>query len=327
MAEDKKQQHFPKQDYAVIRINSLHPSAPIPFDVFVEIGSHLVHYLRAGDSLSAEKIEKFEAKSNDSFYIHSKDRQIYRDYIQSRLNSDKLNTKEKALILRESSLAIVQELFESPDIGQALETSKEVIHSFMDFMDEEPSAMSELLGLSKHDFYTFNHSIDVSIYSLGLGSVLGYAGDDLRQLGEGALFHDIGKRHVHIDIITKDGPLTDLEWGQMKKHPEYGLLILNQFDTRMISNNIRACCFEHHESFLGNGYPQGLVGDEIHPMARIVAVTDTFDALTTKRSYNEPMLPQDALSFMKDKLAARFDKDVLSAMYSVLFKMTTKKAG
>ncbi len=327
MAEDKKQQHFPKQDYAVIRINSLHPSAPIPFDVYVEIGNHYVHYLRSGDSMSAEKLEKFENKAPDSFYIQAKDRQIYREYIQGRLNSEQLNPSEKALILRESSLAIVQELFESPDIGQALESSKEVIDNFMKFMEDEPSAMGELLGLSKHDFYTFNHSVDVSIYSLGLGSVLGYTGEDLKQLGEGALFHDIGKRHVSIDIITKDGPLTDLEWSQMKKHPEYGLLILNQFDHNLVCNNVRACCFEHHESFLGNGYPQGLIGDEIHPMARIVAVTDTFDALTTKRSYNEPMLPQDALLFMKEKLSARFDKDVLEAMYSVLFKMTTEKAG
>ncbi|MCB0391389.1 MAG: HD domain-containing protein [Bdellovibrionales bacterium] len=327
MADNKKQQHFPSQDYVVIRINSLHPSEPIPFDIFVEIGDHFVHYLRAGDTLTAEKLKKFENKAPDSFYIKTKDRQIYRDYIQGRLNSEKLNTHEKALILHESSLAIVQDLFENPDIGQALQNSKEVITNFIGFMDDEPTAMAELLGLSKHDFYTFNHSLDVSIYSLGLGSALGYSGDELKELGEGALFHDIGKRHVNIDIITKDGPLTDMEWAQMKKHPEYGLLILNQFDDELISNNIRACCFEHHESFLGNGYPQGLAGDEIHPMARIVALTDTFDALTTKRSYNEPMMPADALNFIKEKLKARYDKDVLEAMYSILFKMSADKAG
>ncbi|MCB9024679.1 MAG: HD domain-containing protein [Bdellovibrionaceae bacterium] len=321
MADEKKQQHFPEQDYVVIRINSLHPSEPVPFDIFIEIGDHKVHYLRSGDSLTAEKLRKFEDKAPDSFYIKTENRELYRNYIQDRLRSEQLNPSEKAVILRESSLAIVQDLFESPDIGQALSNSKEVITNFINFMDDEPSAMAELLGLSKHDFYTFNHSLDVSIYSLGLGSVLGYTGPELKELGEGALFHDIGKRHVNIDIITKDGPLTDLEWSQMKKHPEYGLLILNQFDDTFISNNIRACCFEHHESFLGNGYPQSLAGDEIHPMARIVALTDTFDALTTKRSYNEPMLPHDALNFIKEKLRARYDRDVLEAMYSILFKL------
>ena len=84
---------------------------------------------------------------------------------------------------------------------------------------------------------------------------------------------------------------------------------------------MKACCFEHHESFLGNGYPQQLTGPEIHPMARIVAITDTFDALTTKRSYNQPMTPSKALEFMSTKLASKYDVDLLRAMNSVLFKM------
>lgn len=325
MGQKKDKVHFPAADFVSIRINSLHSSEPIPFDVFVQINNKHIHYLRAGDCLSAEKIESFESKAPDSFSIRGEDKAKYRDYIQNRLNNEPLNIAEKAVILRESSLAMVQELFESPDIGQALEQAKEVIQGFMSFMDETPEAMGELLGLSKHDFYTYNHSVDVSIYSLGLGSVVGYSGADLRELGEGALFHDIGKRNVSIDIITKDGPLTDLEWAQMKRHPEYGLLILN--DQMNVSDNIKACCFEHHESFLGNGYPQGLHGQEIHPMARIVAITDTFDALTTKRSYNVPMLPKDALNFMKDKLGKRYDQEILDAMYSILFKMSTQKAG
>ncbi len=327
MSEDQKPSHFPRHEYVAIRINSLHPSEAIPFDIFVEVGSHHVHYLRAGDSLAKEKIKKFEKTAPDSFYVLAKDRSVYRDYIQGRLNNENLKPSEKAVILRESSLAIVQELFESPDIGKALEQSKEVIRGFMDFMEDQPDAMSELIGLSKHDFYTYNHSVDVSIYSLGLGSVMGLSGKDLKELGEGALFHDIGKRHVSIDIITKDGPLTDVEWAQMKKHPEFGLLILNEQNPKLITNNIKACCFEHHESIIGNGYPQGLRGDEIHPLARIIAVTDTFDALTTKRSYNEPMLPNDALNFMREKLKARYDAEVLEAFFSILFKVPSKAAG
>ena len=118
--------------------------------------------------------------------------------------------------------------------------------------------------------------------------------------------------------------MDDVEWAQMQKHPQYGLQILNEFD---VSDEIKACCFEHHESFLGNGYPQQLDGDEIHPMARIVAITDTYDALTTKRSYNQPMTPKDALNFMNQKLANRYDPDMMKAMYSVLFKMEKQAAG
>ncbi len=123
---------------------------------------------------------------------------------------------------------------------------------------------------------------------------------------------------MSVDIICKDGPLNDVEWAQMQKHPQFGLQILND---HKVSDAIKACCFEHHESMVGNGYPQQLIGQDIHPMARIVAITDTYDAMTTKRTYNEPMRPSEALKLMKEKISGRFDPDLLNAMHSILFKM------
>ena len=305
-----------------IRLNSLHPSTPVPFDIFVQIGDRHIHYLRAGDRLAAEKIESFERKAPDAFYLYSSERDNYRRYVRDRMGSDELPARDKALILRESSMSIVEELFESPDVGRALSESKQIITDFVSFIDEDPEAIAHLIGLSSHDFYTYNHSLDVGIYSLGLGKVAGYSGQELHELGQGALFHDVGKRHVSVDIICKNGPLDDVEWAQMQKHPQYGLMILNNYP---VSDAIKACCFEHHESFVGNGYPQQLLGDEIHPMARIVALTDTYDALTTKRSYNNPMMPTDAVKFMIEKLSARYDAGMLKAMHEIMFQM--KAAG
>lgn len=304
-----------------IRLNSIHPSAPVPFDIFIQIGERHIHYLRAGDRLEAQKIESFEKKAPDAFFIYATERSAYKKYVRDRMLSNELPTRDKALILRESSMALVEELFESPDINRALTESKQVIDEFILFMDQDPDAMAHLIGLSSHDFYTYNHSLDVGIYSLGLGKVAGYRDAELHELGQGALFHDVGKRHVNVDIICKAGPLDDLEWAQMQKHPSYGLMILNDYP---VSEAIKACCFEHHESFVGNGYPQQLNGNEIHPMARIVAITDTYDALTTKRSYNNPLMPSDAISFMKEKLASRYDASLLAAMYEIMFQM--KKA-
>ena len=310
------------EKYMKIRLNSIHPSTPVPFDLFVSLGDRFVHYLRAGDKMEAAKIENFERKAPDAFFIYSAERANYKKYVRDRMNSDALPSAEKAIILRESSMALIEELFESPDVERALTESKEVISDFMNFMEGDPSAMANLIGLSSHDFYTYNHSLDVGIYSLGLGKVAGYSGKELHELGQGALFHDIGKRHVNVDIICKNGPLNDVEWAQMQKHPQFGLSILNDYP---VSDAIRACCFEHHESFVGNGYPQQLQGDEIHPMARIVAICDTYDALTTKRSYNAPMTPSDALKFMNEKLASRYDKGLMKVMYSILFKMKEEK--
>jgi len=224
-------------------------------------------------------------------------------------------------MLKESSFCLVEELCENPNVEQALEEAKSVISNFVNFIDAEPSAVASLIGLSSHDFYTYNHSLDVCVYSLGLGQTAGFTSkEDLLDVGRGALFHDIGKRKVPVEIICKKGGLDEAEWAQMKRHPLFGLQLLNEFPD--ISDSIKACVFEHHENHIGNGYPQAIKGHEIHPMARIVALTDTYDALTTKRSYNDPMMPKDALTMMKEKLAGRFDPDLLKAMYSVLFKFS-----
>lgn len=305
--------------YIKVRLNSLKINAPIPFDLYVLINNKQIHYLRAGDELRQEKLEKFESKAPDSFFLKIEDRPAYKKYVHENLNSRELSPTEKAVMLRESSLTLIEELFESPDIKQALEESQVIIQQFVDLMGTEPEAMSHLISLSSHDFYTYTHSLDVGIYCLGLAQVLGFTEPELLEMGQGALFHDIGKRQVSIDIITKDGPLNDMEWAQMQRHPHYGLVILMDHD---VSDAIKACCFEHHESVAGNGYPQQLQAHEIHPMAKIVALADTFDALTTQRSYNKPMKPTNALDFMRAKLAGRYDEEMMKAMSEALFRMS-----
>jgi putative nucleotidyltransferase with HDIG domain len=301
-----------------VRLNSLNSKESIPFDLYVLINSKQILYLHAGDQLTEQKLSKFENKAPDSFYLKEKDRPLYKTYVHSQLVKTSLTPLEKAIMLRESSLTLIEELFESPDIRRALNESKETINQFINLMGNEPDAMAHLIGLSSHDFYTYTHSLDVGIYCLGLAQVLGFSKADLQEMGQGALFHDIGKRQVSVDIICKDGPLDDVEWAQMQRHPEFGLQILTDHQA---SDAIKACCFEHHESVAGNGYPLQLTAKEIHPMAKIVALADTFDALTTQRSYNKPMMPTAALDFMKTKLAGRYDETMLRAMYEVLFRM------
>jgi putative nucleotidyltransferase with HDIG domain len=311
------------QHYIKVRLNSLYAKEPIPFDLFVLINNKQIHYLRAGDHLTKEKLSKFENKAPDNFFLKLEDRSAFKKYVQTNLTSSSIDAFEKAVMLRESSLTLIEELFESPDIKRALQETEEIVNQFVELMGSEPSAMAHLIGLSSHDFYTYTHSLDVGIYSLGMAKVLGFTKADLVEMGQGALFHDIGKRQVSVDIICKDGPLNDVEWAQMQKHPQYGLAILNE---HAASDAIKACCFEHHESVAGNGYPQKLQAGEIHPMAKIVALSDTFDALTTQRSYNKPMRPAAALEFMRTKLAGRYDETMLRAMYAVLFQMEDKPA-
>lgn len=303
-----------------IRINTLIPGKSLTFDLHLKLNDQVVTYIRAGDQIEKDKIQLLTTRdTGNHFLVKEEDRKAYKTYVHEQMISDDLNVREKAVLLRESSMTLVEELFEHPDVHQALDGAKPVINDFVEFMKDQPEAMGHLISLSGHDFYTYNHSLDVSIYSLGLGEALQLGKAELEDLGIGALFHDIGKRHVSLDILCKKGPLDEAEWAQMQKHPQFGLMILGERPD--LSEGVKAACFEHHESWAGNGYPQQLVEDEIHPFARVVAIADTYDALTTQRSYNVPMKPVDAVTMMKEKLAGRYDPEMLKALYSVLFKL------
>ena len=299
----------------------MHPNRKISFDLYIMLNSRYVLYLRNGTTFEGDKLEHFVSRRADIFYVREEERDTYKSYIKDRVHDEGLSAGEKALILKESSFSLVEELYENPKVDKALEEAKFLIQNFVDFIDSEPQAVASLISLSTHDFYTYNHSLDVSIYAIGLGQKAGFKDKrDLIDLGRGALFHDIGKRKVPVEIIIKKGGLDEAEWAQMKRHPLYGLQLLNEYPD--VSDSIKACVFEHHENHVGNGYPQNLKGEEIHPMARIVALTDTYDALTTKRSYNVPMSPQEALTLMREKLSGRFDPELLKVMYSILFKLS-----
>ena len=303
-----------------IRLSTIQPEQQVPFNIYIHLDQKMVVYLHQGDKLKNEKILSLHNKdTGESFFVADQDKVTYRDYVKSSMNSDLIHNDQKAVILRESSIAILEDLYENPDVAKALEESKPIITDLLKFMHDAPESVGNLISLSGHDFYTYNHSFDVSIYSLGLGQALGFDQKILEELGQSSLFHDIGKRLVDINILCKKGPLDENEWAQMRMHPQFGLKILNEHQG--ISDAIKAACYEHHESWSGGGYPQDLSGQEIHPFGRIVALTDTYDAMTTQRSYNVPMKPAEALNMMKAKLAGRFDPEMLNAMYSVLFKM------
>ena len=309
-----------------IRLSTIQPYLQVPFNIFLYVDGKLVTYLVAGNKLTGEKINQLHGlDTGESFFVHNDDKLAYREYLRTSMNSDTISNDKKASILRESSIAILEDLFESPDVEMALKDSKPIISQLLDFMESAPESIGNLISLTGHDFYTYNHSFDVSIYSLGLGQALGFDKKTLEELGQSSLFHDVGKRNVPLEILCKKGPLTDEEWTKMRMHPTYGLTILNELGED-ISDSIKAACYEHHESWSGGGYPQDISGNEIHPFGRIVALTDTYDAMTTQRSYNKPMKPSEALEMMKNKLSGRYDPDMLNAMYSVLFKIEKKPA-
>jgi HD-GYP domain-containing protein (c-di-GMP phosphodiesterase class II) len=155
------------------------------------------------------------------------------------------------------------------------------------------------------------HSVNVGVYATALAKKI-YTGKhdhDMRELGAGFFLHDLGKIHVRPEIITKPGKLTPAEFDEMRKHPYESFEILK--NTSQLSEECKVITLQHHEREDGTGYPFGLKGDEIHDYARICSIADVFDALTSKRSYREPLSAFGALQIMRDEMLGHFHMDML----------------
>jgi len=165
--------------------------------------------------------------------------------------------------------------------------------------------------LEKKDVYTRGHSQRVSRYAVKTAVFLGFTGEILDQIRLGGELHDIGKIGTRDSVLQKPGPLTVSEFEEIKKHVTEGEEILQPLrrEHPLVLQIVR----NHHERMDGSGFPDGLVGDAIPMVARVVAVVDAFDAMTTNRSYRQPRPPVEALAELVKFSGVQFDTDVVNA--------------
>ncbi|MHB1285552.1 MAG: HD-GYP domain-containing protein [Leptospirales bacterium] len=160
------------------------------------------------------------------------------------------------------------------------------------------------------DSWTFekrSHSYRVARLALMIGEQMNLSERELFVLGVGSLLHDIGKMRIPRDILLKPGKLTESEWEVMRRHPEFGLQILDRFPSLQFAKEIVG---QHQERWDGSGYPEGLVGKEIVLGARIFAVADSYDAMTNQRSYNVVKSFNEALVELTLQSGILYDPEV-----------------
>jgi putative nucleotidyltransferase with HDIG domain len=168
------------------------------------------------------------------------------------------------------------------------------------------------LDLREHQ--TAQHSQRVREYTLLLADRFDTGEQQRRDIGYAALLHDVGKIAVPDRILLKHGALTEAEQLEMRKHPETGYHIVRQAAFLRAAAEI---VYAHHERFDGSGYPRGLQGADIPFGARLFAVADVYDAITSERPYRSPMSPQDAVHVIRDESPGQFDPVVVSAFVSI----------
>ena len=139
---------------------------------------------------------------------------------------------------------------------------------------------------------------------------LGFAGDELQQIVVGALLHDMGKLEIPDNILAKPGRLDEFEFRQVQLHPGLGLRRLVNEQTQLTYGQLMIV-YQHHEKLNGSGYPVGLPSEEIHPWAKICAVVDIFEALTSQRPYRKPMSHATALAMLDKMARTELDEEIV----------------
>jgi HD-GYP domain-containing protein (c-di-GMP phosphodiesterase class II) len=200
-------------------------------------------------------------------------------------------------------------------IGNSLNTAhlsknfSKVIESILVDIKKSDDVISILSDVYCYDSYIFTHSLNVTIYTIGLAMELKFTEKQLFEIGLGAILHDVGKILVPKEILEKNGRLTNEEFNIIKEHSRAGYDMLRNAPN--ISLLTAHCAFQHHERINGSGYPQGITGDKIHLYAKILAIADVFDAVTSNRVYRKAMLPHEALEILYAGAGTLFDKQIV----------------
>jgi len=182
---------------------------------------------------------------------------------------------------------------------------KSVVEDITDELVFNEEILLNLVSLKSTSNYTYEHSVNVSVICIALGKMLGYSKNELFKLGMGGMLHDVGKTLIPEEIINKPAKLTDDEYDIIKNHPELGFNYLQQINS--VSPLSRIVVYSHHERVDGSGYPRGIKGDEIHEFARVAAIADVFDALTSDRVYRDRWPTYKAAEYIMNHTEQLFD--------------------
>ncbi len=296
----------------------------IPYDLYINSSTNekkekYVRIYPKSDAITFEELKMFR-KKYFQLYVHESQRELY---LKSIISSSHLPDFQKSEIIKDSAIHYLDKIFDQNKefnteiLSETLQGCKSTVESMVEVIkDYDVSKLQSLIAtLSFHDFYTYDHSINVAMYCIAIYSAARphASKDEIVMAGLGGLLHDIGKLNISTDIINNPNKLSVEEFEIIKKHPDYGfnLLLKNPCSCEGVDFKIlNRIVHEHHENFNGSGYPSKLSGLDIHVLARVTAIADFFDAITTKRSYHAVLSTEDAIAIMAKSVGKKLDPDL-----------------
>ncbi len=298
------------------------------YDLFVNSSSNekrqkFVRIFPQGQELTKEDIETFRKKYLQ-LYVPEDQRSLY---MRSLVKSDDVSDEQAVSFIKDSAIKHLHNVFDPKKefstevLYETIQGCKDAVENMIDVLDDyNIDGLRALIGnLSGHDFYTYDHSINVSMYCITIIRVIkpNATRAELVHGGLGGLLHDLGKIKIPTEILNKPDGLTDEQYEVIKTHPDLGInLLMDNEDLNFEDLDLKTIgrvIHEHHENVDGSGYPNKIEGKDIHLLAKICAIADFFDAITTKRSYSEVVPISQALGIMERTAGKKIDEKLYKA--------------
>ncbi len=309
-------------DVIPISLNTLVSSIDLGMDLYVKSPStgELKLYRQADFPLHVKDLERLKARGIKQLYIQSSSREQYQNYLRSiaapAAGGPSPEYSARLAAVNEVVRDVLEGDFKKGNSDAAVSSANELGSMTADLIMHDEFAAADMMRVLHHDYATFTHSANVSFYASMLAAELGLSEEEVQQIASGGLLHDLGKLEIDDRILCKPGRLDENEFRIIRRHPTVGFRRLVHRND--LSQGQLMMVYQHHERIDGGGYPTGSDGNDIHLWAKICAVVDVFEALTSHRPYRTPMPRKRALDILNRDSGTAFDSEILACWEAII---------
>jgi HD-GYP domain-containing protein (c-di-GMP phosphodiesterase class II) len=313
----------PTSGYVPLRPSVLRSIDSAPADLFLQYdrGTPPVLYCRAGCPLDAKHFAELADSGIEQVYVEKENfdsvSKRLLDSLESYFQKDSVPQTEKFAALQVAVSVEIEHSLRTVDCGAFQSVAEKVGRQLVSLLAASDVLPRDLYRIAQHDFFTFAHVTNVASYVVILAEEMGLR--DAATLGliaSAAMLHDVGKRFISPAILHKAGPLDEEERETLESHPLRGYVEL--CDRPGLEFGQLMMVYQHHERIDGRGYPVRILGDEIHPWAKMLSVVNVFDGMTSKRGNRRPATLERVLEFQREQAGTQFDREVVKCWISLM---------
>ncbi len=313
------------KQYVAVDKNTLVEDKTVGCDLYLKSYvnriSRYILFCRGDEQFGQDRKGSLIERDVEKLYIVSDDYEKFFKYQEQNLSdiisSDNLSFQEKSHTVYNVAKSLTKDILQ--DIGSPkanLGRARNWVKHTINFILNDENAFSGLISMTSHDYYTYTHSINLSVFGLLFGKHLCLDPEEMNTFGTGMLLHDVGKVDIPLEILNKPGKLSNEELDIIKRHPEKGHELLKNRDS--MDEKTLIPVLQHHENFDGTGYPYGIGGNEIDLYGKLARIVDVYDAITSSRCYADRMNPFAALKEMRECMINCFDTELFQEFINFL---------